>query len=302
MAARNYARYLPVAVESVLAQTFSDWELVIIDDGSTDATPEAVRPFLADPRIHYTRADRLGQSRAKNLGIRLSRGEFIAFLDADDAWEPAKLERQLPLFENRPELGVVYCRRSLMNESGTRIKSGDPTHPPRGRILERMVVQNHVCFSSAVVRRIVLSHVGAFDPELELAVDFDLWLRVARHYEFDYVDEELVRYRTGHGNLSRRLADRVDTALSIMRRAETRRGLGGEVPPAVLAEAYGSTYRTIGYIMRGSEPATAIRWYLRALGRANGRLASMKGLVASLLRWMSGRRALGAAENATVNR
>jgi len=302
MAARNYARYLPVAVESVLAQTFADWELVIIDDGSTDSTPDVIRPFLADPRIRYTRADRLGQSRAKNLGIRLSRGEFIAFLDADDAWEPAKLERQLPLFENRPELGVVYSRRSLMDETGKKMPHTDPAHPPRGRILDRMVVQNHVCFSSAVVRRIVLSHVGAFDPGLDLAVDFDLWLRVARHYQFDYVDEELVRYRTGHGNLSKRIADRVDTALSIMRRAEARRGLTGEVPPAVLAEAYASTYRTIGYIMRGSEPATAARWYLRALARPNGRRASMKGLIASLLRWISGRRARGAAENATANR
>ena len=102
MAAKNYARFLPEAVESVLAQTFADWELLIIDDGSTDHTPEAVRPFLADRRVSYTRSDRLGQPRAKNLGIRLARGEFVAFLDADDAWMPTKLDKQLALFHDRP--------------------------------------------------------------------------------------------------------------------------------------------------------------------------------------------------------
>jgi glycosyltransferase involved in cell wall biosynthesis len=302
MAAKNYARFLPEAVESVLAQTFSDWELLIIDDGSTDNTPDVVHPFLADPRVRYTRADRLGQPRAKNLGITLARGEFIAFLDADDAWEPEKLEKQLPLFHNRPEVGVVYCRRRLMDEAGNLMPRRQSPQPPRGRILDRMIVQNHVCFSSAMVRRIVFSHVGMFDPEWDLAIDYDLWLRVARHYEFDVVDEELVRYRTGHGNLSKKQADRVDTALSIMRRAETRRSISSEVPMTAIAEAHASTCRTMAYVLRASEPLTAARWYLRALRWPSGRLASLRGLTASILRFLSGRRAAAAPENASVNR
>jgi glycosyltransferase involved in cell wall biosynthesis len=103
MAAKNYARFLPQAVESVYQQTFADWELVVIDDGSTDHTPKAVKPFLADPRVTYHRSDRLGQPRAKNLGLRLSRGEFVAYLDADDAWRPTKLARQLAVMRARPE-------------------------------------------------------------------------------------------------------------------------------------------------------------------------------------------------------
>ncbi len=302
MAAKNYARFLPQAVESVLAQTFTDWELLIIDDGSTDATPAVVRPFLADPRIRYTRADRLGQSRAKNLGISLARGEFVAFLDADDAWEPAKVEKQLALFQDRPQVGVIYSRRSLMDESGAPLPQSRIAMLPRGRVLEQMFVQNHVCFSSAVVRRIVFSHVGAFDPEWDLAIDYDLWLRVARHYEFDYVDEELVRYRTGHGNLSKKLADRVENALAIMHRAETRRVLAAEIPAAAIAEAHASTCRTLGYVMRASEPLTAARWYLRALRYPHARMASLKGILVSALYWFSGRRAAGSPENASVNR
>jgi glycosyltransferase involved in cell wall biosynthesis len=300
MAAKNYARFLPAAVGSVLAQTFPDWELLVIDDGSTDHTPAAVRPFLADRRVRYVRSDRLGQPRAKNLGVGLARGEFVAFLDADDAWLPSKLEKQLALF-SRPEVGVVFCRRTVIDEHGTAIPRPPAPPPPRGRVLDAMFVQNFVCFSSAVVRRAVFSHAGAFDPLWDLAIDYDLWLRVAKHHAFDFVDEELVLYRTGHGNLSEKLADRVATALSIMHRAETRYGARGGVPAAAIDEGYASTCRTIGYVLRPSEPAVAAGWYWKALRRPAGRVASLKGLVASLLALARGRRTPGAAENATAN-
>lgn len=299
MAAKNYGKFLPTAVESVLAQTVTDWELVIVDDGSSDDTPAAARPFLADRRVCYTRSDRLGQSRAKNLGVGLTRGEYVAFLDADDAWMPTKLEKQLALFETNPAVGVVHCRRRVIDEAGEVIGHGPPAGP-RGRVLPAVFVYNFVCFSAAVVRRRVFEHVGGFGPQWDLSIDYDLWLRVARHYEFDAVDEELVLYRTGHGNLSKKLADRCATALSITHRAETRYGVAEKLPPAVLAEGYASTCRTIGYVMRPSEPATAARWYARALRWRSGRRASAKGLISSLLR-LTRPRSPGSAENATVN-
>jgi glycosyltransferase involved in cell wall biosynthesis len=302
MAAKNYARFLPVAVESVLAQSFADWELLIVDDGSTDATPAAARPFLADARVRYFRADRLGQPRAKNLGIGLARGEFVAFLDADDAWEPTKLEKQLALFRDNPDVGVVFCGRSLIDEKGNTIAARPTPTPPYGRVLPAMFVQNFVCFSSAVVRRDVFSHVGAFDPQWDLAIDFDLWLRVAKHHGFDFVDEALVKYRTGHGNLSKKLLDRVDTAMSIMDRACARYGVATEVSGEVVAEGYASTCRTMGYVLRESEPREAAKWYLRALAWSGGRLVSAKGLVASVLRMLGGKRAAGSPENASANR
>jgi glycosyltransferase involved in cell wall biosynthesis len=300
MAAKNYARFLPAAVESVRAQTFADWELLVIDDGSSDHTPEAARPFLADPRIRYFRSDKLGQPRAKNLGIGLSRGPFVAFLDADDAWRPAKLEKQLAIFRDRPAVGVVFCRRSLINELGEPLATPQAA-PPRGRVLDAMFVQNFVCFSSVVVRREVFAHVGRFDPLWDLAIDYDLWLRVAAHHEFDYIDEELVLYRTGHGNLSKKLSDRVATAMSIMHRAETRYGVADSISPIVVAEGHASTCRTIGYVMRSSEPLTAAKWYLKALRWPCGRLASLKGLAASLLTGLRRSRTPGSPENATVN-
>ena len=297
MAAKNYARFLPMAVESVRAQTFADWELHIIDDGSTDDTREVVQRFLSDSRIHYLQLDALGQSRAKNLGIARSRGAFVAFLDADDAWLPTKLEKQLALFQNGT--GVVFCRRSLMDESGKTLPAKPQAAIPSGRVLTEMFKQNFVCFSSAMVRREVFSRVGRFDPQWDLAIDYDLWLRVAKHYEFEFVDEELVHYRTGHGNLSKKLSDRVATAFSIMHRALNRFGIAPL--PEVVAEGYASTCRTLGYVMRASEPETAAKCYWRAMQWPHGRFASAKGLIASALVWLRGKRVVGAVENATAN-
>jgi glycosyltransferase involved in cell wall biosynthesis len=302
MATKNYARFLPQAVESVLAQTYSDWELLIIDDGSTDDTPAVIQPFLSDRRVRFLRSDQLGQSRAKNLGIGLSRGEYIAFLDADDIWEPTKLTKQLAVFREHPDVGLVFTRRSLIDESDQPIVTSPTAAPPRGHVLPELVVQNFVCFSSVMVRREVLAHVGRFDPQWDLAIDYDLWLRVAAHHHFDWVDEELVRYRTGHGNLSKKQGDRVETALSILHRAKARPIVAQRVPASHIAAAYASTCRTLAYVLRGSEPVTAMRWYLRALTWPQGRLASLKGLAATLLCLLCGRRVPGHPANASVNR
>lgn len=302
MAAKNYARFLPVAIGSVRAQTFGDWELAVVDDGSTDDTPATVKPFLADSRIRYVRSDKLGQIRAKNLAIGLCRAQLIAFLDADDAWLPTKLEKQLRLFEEKPGTGVVFCRRSLIDDLGNKLPPRPTSTPERGRVLDKLFVQNFVCFSSAVVRREILSHVGMLDPQLDLAIDYDLWLRAAKHYAFDFVDEQLVLYRTGHGNLSNKLADRVNIAISIMQRAEHRYGVGNEVPKDQIAEGYASTCRTLGYTLRDSEPMTAAQWYLKAMRWPAHRLTSLRGLLGTALRAVISPRVHGSPENASENR
>lgn len=300
MAAKNYARFVREAIDSVRAQTRTDWELLVIDDGSSDDTPAVVRPYLDDARVRYFRSDTLGQPRAKNLGVALARGRFVAFLDADDAWEPTKLEKQLPLF-GAPEVGVAFCARSLMDEQSRDLPMREPGAPPTGFVLPQMFTQNFVCFSSCVVRREALAHVGGFGPQWDLAIDYDFWLRVASHYEFAHVNEKLVRYRTGHGNLSKRLRDRVDTALSIMHRAETRYAASESVPAEVIAEGYASTCRTLGYVTRASEPREAVRWYLRALKWPARRFLALKGIAGVARAALKGRRADGAPENASCN-
>jgi glycosyltransferase involved in cell wall biosynthesis len=302
VATKNYGRYLPESIESILAQTISDWELQIVDDGSTDDTPTLVQPYLQDRRIRYLRADCLGQSRAKVLGLRLTTAEYVAFLDADDAWLPSKLEKQLALFAGQPNLGVCYTRRSLMDRDSQPLPSSNSARLPRGEILAELFLKNFICFSSVMIRRKVFEHVGVFDSEWDLAIDYALWLKIAPHYTFDYVDEVLVRYRTGHGNLSKKLADRVAIAEAIMNRAIFRRQLGRHLPASVVAEGYASTFRSLGYALRQSEPSQAVRWYLRACRWGGPRWhASIKGLAAVGYHWLRGRRVGSAPENLSEN-
>lgn len=213
----NYGQYLPHALGSVLDQTCSDYEVVVVDDGSTDNTPEVMAQYAADGRIRYIRQDNAGQPKAKNRGIAESHGEFIAFLDADDIWMPTKLEKQLALFAD-PQVGVVYSRRKWINQDGLEI-SGNERTLRRGEILDHIFVDNFICFSSCVIRRSCLDEVGWFDEELPMGIDYDLWIRLAARYRFDYVDERLVKYRTGHANLSKNTMKRYDCAQKIMRKA-----------------------------------------------------------------------------------
>jgi glycosyltransferase involved in cell wall biosynthesis len=278
IATYNYARYLPAAVESALRQTLPSLEVVIVDDGSTDATPRVVRPLLTDPRVYYHRKAHAGVAAAKNAGVSLSQAPLVAFLDADDVWMPPKLARQAALFRADPGLGVAYTRRWLIDQRGRRLEY---EQPPlfRGRVLNHLFRTNFVCFSSAMVRRDVLDEAGPFDEGLALAVDYDLWLRVALRHRFDYVDEPLVEYRTGHANLSSRSEERLATALRVMHRFLDEFGGREVLDPAAIRFAEAETCYHIGLARRSSSRLAALPWYLRALALAPGYGPAWRGLL-----------------------
>jgi glycosyltransferase involved in cell wall biosynthesis len=300
VATRNYGPYLAGALRSVLAQTRIDLEIIVIDDGSTDDTPAVVRPFLGDRRIHYHRTDGLGQSRAKNLGILQARAPLIAFLDGDDEWLPRKLELQLPLFAN-PAVGVVYSQRTWMDGEGRDLPTAATTLA-RGKVYDVLLVQNPVCFSSVVVRKSVFEAVGMFDPKLPLAIDYDLWLRVARHFEFDFVDEPLVRYRTGHANLSTRIAERIAAVLAILQRSLVRRRNAELANTVAQGEAWGSTCRTMGYVLRDQQPLKSARWYMAAARHDRRIRSSLKSILGNVIRRLAVRQRNGGDTTAARGR
>jgi glycosyltransferase involved in cell wall biosynthesis len=277
VATHNYGRYLAGALDSALAQTFGDFEIVVVDDGSTDDTAEVILPYLADPRVRYYRTENQGQPAAKNFGIRFARADLIAFLDADDLWLPAKLERQLALLHGDPGLGVVYTRRLLIDPDGRQLEYREP-ELHRGLVVEAMFYRNFVCFSSALVRRPVFTQAGYFDEDLPLAIDYDLWLRVAPAYRFDYVDEPLVQYRTGHANLSSRIEERLRVVDRIMRRFLDERGGRGLVRPAVIRQARAELYYHMGVMKRSRSRLAALPWHVRALAFAPGYGLAWQGL------------------------
>ena len=170
----NYGRYLAETIESVLAQTFPHWEMIVVDDGSTDETPQVIERYQTDSRIRYHVGQRQGPAGARHTGVRLAQSPIVAFLDADDLWAPTKLERQLPLFDN-PDVGVVYSRRLLMGPAGEPLAMRQP-QLYRGEVLEHLFADNFICFSTVLARRALIESVGGFG-DVPLAVDYDLLLR-----------------------------------------------------------------------------------------------------------------------------
>lgn len=212
----NYGQYIGAAIESVLDQTWQDFEIIVVDDGSIDDTPQVMAEYHGHEKIRYLRQENQGQPKAKNRGITESRGEFVAFLDADDLWLPEKLALQLRLFSD-PAAGVGYTRRYWIDSEGQVVQGNERTLR-RGTILNYIFIDNFICFSSAMVRRELLTAFGGFDESLPMGIDYDLWVRLAAQCQFDYVDRPLVNYRTGHANLSRNTMRRYECAEKIMRK------------------------------------------------------------------------------------
>ena len=267
IATYNYGRFLAGALDSALGQTLRDLEIIVVDDGSSDDTAEVVKPYQCDARVRYERTDHVGQPAAKNIGIRLARAPVIAFLDADDVWLPEKLEKQVSLLNANPRMGVIYSRRYLIDELGRELEYEQPDLP-RGRVLEAMFRTNFVCFSSALVPRYVFEGVGLFDESLNLAIDYDLWLRAAARYEFDFVDEPLVKYRTGHANLSQRTEERLTAVYRIMGRFLESDPGQIHINPRVVRDAQAETCYHIALARRSRSRLAAIPWYVRCLARS----------------------------------
>jgi glycosyltransferase involved in cell wall biosynthesis len=203
MAVYDGEKFVGEAVRSVLGQTYPHWELLVVDDGSRDRTVEIVGAF-ADERIRILSAGHVGVlGQVRNRGIEAARGEAVALIDADDVWLPAKLERQLRCLD-RPEVGVVHTAADLLvaeRQPGPRLSRGAP-------LVRRLLEENFVYSSSALVRRALLEEHGAFDPDPALggSPDYDLWLRLAPHTEFAFVEEVLLFYRVHGEQMSGRRA------------------------------------------------------------------------------------------------
>ena len=199
--------HLPGAIDSALNQTFADLEVLVIDDGSTDDTP-AVCAAYGD-RIRYFRQENAGSATARNRGIAESAGEFIAFLDGDDVWEPEKTAVQLAFMREHPEFALTYTDKSWMDDEGRTIPcEHDDWDYPSGDLLEILVLSNYITSSSLVmVRRDCLDEVGVFDehPDMRCSQDVNLWLRIAGGHQIGFVPRKLARYRYHAGGTSRNL-------------------------------------------------------------------------------------------------
>jgi glycosyltransferase involved in cell wall biosynthesis len=191
----NRAEFLPRAIDSVLKQSFQDFELVVVDDASTDATAQ-VRDKFHDIRIHWLRHDRpRGGAAARNTGIIHSRGEYVAFLDDDDEWYPDKLARQMEvMLGSEPQVGAVYTGYVIV-DSTRGVVRGRMVPTRRGNLHNKLLESNPIGGTSSVLlKRSSLEKVGLFDESLPSFQDYDLWIRISRDFQFDYVQEPLLNY------------------------------------------------------------------------------------------------------------
>jgi glycosyltransferase involved in cell wall biosynthesis len=191
----NRAQLLTRAIQSILAQTYSDLEVIVVDDASTDDTQgQLINIKLLDQRISYLRHEvNQGAQVARNTGIRAARGNYIAFLDSDNEWLPSKLERQMALFAQASNsLGVVYCGYKIISQNEEINKLIFPKY--RGYIYQ-LALQNWVADTSTiVVRREILEKIHGFDENIPAFQEWDLCIRLARECEFDFVPKCLTLY------------------------------------------------------------------------------------------------------------
>lgn len=216
IATYNMAQFLGEAIESVLQQTVRDLEVIVVDDGSTDATGEVMARYSSDPRVRYHRQSNAGQTRAKNAGIALAKGRLIAFCDADDLWTPTKLERQLPLFDAEGKVAVVYGKNRRISLSGEPMGAESEGDFRSGKVTEALFQYNFISFGTAVVRRSCLDEFGGFNEVYRMGIDWDLWLRISTRYEIAFLDEVVYLYRVWPGQMSNNWRGRYEHAFRIM--------------------------------------------------------------------------------------
>jgi len=201
----NRVEFLAPALESVLAQTFSDWELIIADDGSEATTRAYLQSLAAPPRIRVIWLQHCGRPGAvRNAALREARGEFIAFLDSDDLWLPEKLELQIASLRRHAARLWSYTRFTLVDASGQRshLRNAKQWAAPAGWIMEKILTEETViALPSVIIRRQLLEQQGGFDEELVMCEDDELWLRLAVCSEIDSIDEPLTLVRR-HGQHS----------------------------------------------------------------------------------------------------
>lgn len=191
------------SLRSIFLQDYSDYEIIVVDDGSTDNTEEVLSSLIEDNKIRYVKQDNHGESSARNHGILLSQGKYIAFLDSDDLFEPTKLKVQVQYMEEHPEIGLVHSGYTKFDNYGHDLGYRD-TSWFCGKIYPKLLLHWTVLMAvdTVMVPKKVFDAIGLFDESLRMGPDLDMWRRISRKYSFGFINESLARVRVHAGNIS----------------------------------------------------------------------------------------------------
>ena len=198
----NREAFLPAAIESVLAQSYKEFELIIVDDGSTDNSRELINAYAdKDPRVKYLYQENQRQSVARNYALSIAKGDFICFLDSDNYWPHDKLEKSLKAFEQHPEADIVYGDCITIDEQGNELHRNNMRRYS-GNIAALLLKDNFVSMNTTMTRRKCFNEMGGMSGKRRVADDYDLWLKFSARYRFQYIPEFLAYYRVMENQIS----------------------------------------------------------------------------------------------------
>ncbi len=276
------ADFIGQGVNSVLAQTYTKFELLIVDDGSTDNTRDLLEPALADSRVRYFHQENQGQSVARNLALSKAKGSFVCFLDSDNYWPADKLEQQVELFRQHPEYDVIYGDVVVIDENNREVSRKNMKRYS-GHIAKYMIRDNCVSMNTAMARRRCFDELGGMSGKRRVADDYELWLRFSARFPFLYVPEFLAYYRVMDDQISSDKTRRFDSNWQII--TDFRR----EFPDAMSEKEFDSGFaafhsRKARYLASQGSRSEALAEMAKALRLQPLRRASWRSLAAVLLK------------------
>jgi len=279
VATYNRAHLLSGLFSNILDQTYNDFDVVVVDDGSTDDTAAVLAEYAKRDRINvHSHSRNRGVGAAKDKAVSLATGDYIAFIDDDDRWLPLKLERQVEYFESLSDkYAVVHSGMKHFGDGG-KVRT-DPV-AQTGDIFPEILSQNEIGFSSTMVRRESIEEVGGFDPELPRAVDWDLWIRLAKRYKFEGIDQVLVHRHVQEDSITAD-PDHSITAREMIR--EKYRDTYQKHPAAATQLAKDIAEQRAFEALQAGDRLEALRYRLRALRLGGLSLKSIGRLGLSIL-------------------
>ncbi len=204
----NGEKYIRQALQSAIDQIFRDFEIIVVDGKSTDKTVKIVNEFAKkDKRINLVTQISPGLPSARNLGVSLSKGEYIAFLEADDVWHPEKLLLQVECLDKNPDIGLVSCYSAVIDQNGL-LLGWILGINVNGDVYKKVIWRNSISSCSVpLIRKKCLDEVGQFDDDVKFCDDYDMWVRLAKKYLFKTITKPLVGYRRCESNRSKNYRD-----------------------------------------------------------------------------------------------
>jgi len=222
----NSADYISESIGSVLSQTYADFEIIVVDDGSTDNTAEVVK-LINDRRIKYIKTDNKGNYFARNRGVRESAGEYIAFLDADDIWMKGKLKAQVSILDKHKDIGLCCTDHYLFFGKKKEDVYIDTLHSfsedflSHSNFIEKLLLENVIITSSVIIRKSCFEHLGVFDTGCQNAMDYEMWLRITLNYRAYYLRDRCLLKRIHVSNISENKINTLNALLYIFNKMDS---------------------------------------------------------------------------------